>query len=62
MIIKRVITGHVVQTYDTDKQKLISQKFQKIGDHELWSDENGKLMDPPEEKPNLPDPLTTESQ
>jgi hypothetical protein len=44
MIVKKITTGFVVQTYDTDLECCINQEF-VAGDQVDWEDEYGESID-----------------
>lgn len=45
MIIKKITTGFVIQEFDTDLQKFVSQKF-VAGDECDYEDEDGTAVEP----------------
>jgi hypothetical protein len=44
MLLKKVTTGFVVQTFDTEKQKFVSQEF-VAGDQCDYENEDGEIVD-----------------
>ena len=42
MIIKKITDGYVIQSFDTDKQEWINQRF-VAGDQTDYESENGKI-------------------
>ena len=57
MKIKKITTGFVVQTYDTEKKEFIEQEFLPL-DYYGFEDEEGKLVDaslfPDDDIPYMP--------
>jgi hypothetical protein len=51
MILNKVTTGFVIQQYDTETKKFVSQEF-IAGDDVAW-EESGEPVDPPEGNPYL---------
>jgi len=50
---KKITTGFVIQTWDTDKKKWINQEF-IAGDDTTWEDEHGNILeDPPTQNNGL---------
>ena len=45
MIVKKITTGFVIQNYDTETEKFVSQEFIASGDVN-WEDEEGTNLDP----------------
>jgi hypothetical protein len=52
MIVKQIVTGFVVQVYDTATNKFISQDF--VGDETSITNENGDEIDSVNFKDTLP--------
>jgi hypothetical protein len=52
MIIRKITTGFVVQTFDTEKNKWTDQEF-IAGDECVYEDELGVPIDAPENMPYL---------
>jgi hypothetical protein len=53
MVVQKVVTGFVIQQFDTDTKKFISQEF-VCGDEFYWEDEMGNPIEGPEETQYLP--------
>lgn len=51
MILNKITTGFVVQQYDTETKKFVSQEF-IAGDEVVW-EESGEQVDSPENNPYL---------
>lgn len=47
MIVKKITTGFVIQNYDTDTERFVSQEF-VAGDQVDWEDEDGQSLNPEE--------------
>jgi hypothetical protein len=45
MIVKKITVGFVIQDYDTETEKFVSQEF-IAGDQVDWEDEEGTNLDP----------------
>lgn len=43
MIIKKIVTGFVIQSFDTETNQFVSQEF-IAGDENEYEDENGKAL------------------
>lgn len=46
MKLQKIIMGYVVQTFDTDEQEFIDQRFIALDDI-IWENEIGECVDPP---------------
>ena len=53
MIINKITTGFVVQTYDTETGKWIGQDFIAV-DEVGYEDQYGDFVNPPDDLPYLP--------
>jgi hypothetical protein len=51
MILNKITTGFVIQQYDTETKKFVSQEF-IAGDEVEW-EQDGDTIAPPEDKPYL---------
>ena len=45
MLLKKITTGYVIQTFDTNSKKFVAQTF-SAGDECSYEDENGNIVSP----------------